>query len=180
MSDPFETLGLEPRFELDLNDLEARQRELSRALHPDRYAARCAAERRLALSRAIEVNDAARLLKDPLRRAQALLARHGIDVGEGDEQPRSSPGFLMEVLEQREELSQALRQKDVHGAERLAQDFAKREAALLSELGGAFAALGNSTSWERSAAEPLLSKLGELRFVRRLLNEAHTIVDELS
>ena len=36
--DPFALLGVERRFDLDLKVLEKTHRELSRALHPDRYA----------------------------------------------------------------------------------------------------------------------------------------------
>jgi len=62
MMDPFATLGVEPRFDLDLGEVARRHRELSRALHPDKYTGAPAAERRLALSRAIEVKDAFRIV----------------------------------------------------------------------------------------------------------------------
>src|SRR5690606_32621777 len=78
VTDPFTILGIEPRFRLDLERVGARHRELSRALHPDRYVDRPANERRLALSRAIEVNQAFGIVRDPVRRALALLARHGV------------------------------------------------------------------------------------------------------
>src|SRR5262245_41178207 len=82
MIDPFETLGVEPRYNLDLRALEQRHRDLSKALHPDRYASAPAAERRLSLSRAIDVNEAFRALRDPVRRAEALVRRAGVPVGE--------------------------------------------------------------------------------------------------
>ena len=71
MADPFDTLGLEPRFELDLSALEARQRELSRALHPDRHAGAGAAGRRQALSRAIEDYRKKRAARDALGNGQS-------------------------------------------------------------------------------------------------------------
>src|SRR5262245_15377730 len=75
MTDPFETLGIEPKYRLDLKQVEARHRELSKALHPDRYVNKTPAERRLALSRAIDVNSAWRMVRDPVGRAEALLRR---------------------------------------------------------------------------------------------------------
>src|SRR6185503_15334256 len=111
-SDPFEILGMEPRFDLDLRALEQRHRDLSRALHPDRYAGAPSAERRLALSRAIEVNDAWRMLRDPIRRAEAILRRGGVEIGETLE-PKPSPDLLMEMMESREALSDAARKKDL-------------------------------------------------------------------
>ncbi|MFZ5893251.1 MAG: Fe-S protein assembly co-chaperone HscB [Myxococcota bacterium] len=179
MSDPFETLGLEPRFELDLGVLETRQRELSRALHPDRYAGRGAAERRQALSRAIEVNDAVRVVKDPLRRADALLRRHGVALDEQDAGAQPPPHFLMEVLELRDELGTARRVNDLARVAQLERSFSAREAALLSDVSQAFSALSASGDWSRAEVEPIAKKLGELRYVRRLLDEARSIQDEL-
>src|SRR3954447_26645826 len=98
MADPFKTLGVEARFDLDRPALEQRHRELSKALHPDRYVGAPAAERRMSLSRAIDVNEAFRVLKDPIRRAEALLRRAGAAVGETSE-PKPAPALLMEMME---------------------------------------------------------------------------------
>jgi molecular chaperone HscB len=45
----------------------------------------------MALSRAIEVNEAWRALRDPIKRAEALLVRLGVPVGETAE-PKARPG----------------------------------------------------------------------------------------
>ena len=177
MADPFDTLGLEPRFELDLSALEARQRELSRALHPDRHAGAGAAGRRQALSRAIEVNDAVRLMKNPVRRAEALLSRHGVHLDERDPGASASPAFLMEVLELREELSSAAR--NAEKLERLTNSFREREAAALAELGRGFGALAPDRAWQRTEIEAIAQKLVELRYIARLLDEARSLQDEL-
>src|SRR6185369_3705518 len=112
VSDPFETLGLAPVFELDPATLERRHRELSRALHPDRYAGRPTSERQQALGRAIEVNEAFRTLRNPVRRAEALLARSGRPVSESGGTP-ADPALLMAVMERREALGEARRGKDL-------------------------------------------------------------------
>src|SRR5438552_18538223 len=124
--DPFETLGIEPAFSLDLEVLEQRHRDMSRALHPDRYAASGAAERRMALGRAIEVNEAFRILKDPIRRAEALLARHGVASGAGKEPP-ASPALLMEVMERREALADMRQSKDKAALERVTAEVRQAE-----------------------------------------------------
>lgn len=104
MSDPFTTLGVPRRFTLAPAELEQRHRDLSRALHPDRHVHAPPAERRVALERAVSVNDAFRALRDPLTRAQALLTFHGAPLGEND---RAPPALLMEVMELRESLEAA-------------------------------------------------------------------------
>ncbi len=110
--DPFATLGVEPRFDLDLAAVEKTHRELSRALHPDRYVSAGASERREALGKAVEVNEAWRILRDPIRRAEALLVARGVTIAEGSE-PQADPEFLMEMLEQREALDEAKQAKDL-------------------------------------------------------------------
>src|SRR3954470_5555674 len=99
MIDPFETLGVERRFDLDLAVLEKTHRELSRALHPDKYSQAGASERRAALEKAASVNEAWRAVRDPIRRAEELFRLGGLKVGE-DNEPKSTPMFLMEVLEE--------------------------------------------------------------------------------
>ena len=172
MSDPFTTMGVEPKFDLDLDKLAERHRDLSRALHPDRYAGAPAAERRLALGRAIEVNDAFRVLKDPVRRAEALLRRAGVPVGETAE-PKPSQALLMDMMEQREELADARRAKDLPAVQKLAASIRDRERAVLERLGRALEAEG-------SALPQALPHLGELRYLRRFLDEVSAIEEDLA
>jgi molecular chaperone HscB len=171
LSDPFETLGLEPTFVLDPSVLEQRHRELSRALHPDRYGGRPASERQRALGRAIEVNQAFRALKDPIRRAEALLARMGHAASETDS-ARPDPGFLMDVMEQRESLGDARRQRDLAKVRALTAAVREREARGTAALAAAFAA-------ERPDTTRIAALLGELRYHQRFLNEAGAIEDDL-
>ena len=73
-ADAFDVLGLAPSLELDISVLEQRYRDLQRQLHPDKFAQASSSERRSALSRAMSVNDAYRVLKDELKRAEAWFA----------------------------------------------------------------------------------------------------------
>lgn len=164
---PFEVLEIEPRFDLDPAALEARHKELSRALHPDRYAGRPASERRLALSKAIEVNEAFRALKDPIKRAEAVARSRSLPVGETTE-PKPSPALLMEMMEAREELAEAGKKKDAKKVEALASAMRDRETALLADLAKAF------TTSDDARVLPLL---GELRYVRRYLDETDALLE---
>jgi molecular chaperone HscB len=168
--DPFETLGVEPSYGLDLALLEQRHRDLSRALHPDRHAASGAAERRMALGRAIEVNEAFRTLKDPVRRAEALLARRGMHSGEGKEPP-ASPALLMEVMERREALAEVRQTKNEAALTRLIAEVSAEALRTQTALGNEFA------SPTANPAE-ILKRIGELRYYRRFLDEAASIADD--
>ena len=168
---PFETLGVEPVYGLDLAVLEQRHRDLSRALHPDRYAASGAGERRLALGRAIEANEAFRMLKDPVRRAEALLALRGVHSGEGKEPP-ASPALLMEVMERREALAEVRKTKNEAALARLIAEVSAEAARVETALGSEFASPSGNPA-------EILKRVGELRYYRRFLNEAASIADDL-
>ena len=153
----FSVFGVEPRFDLNLDALEARFRELSRKLHPDRFARADPRARRASLQRSVQLNEAWRALKDPFKRAEYLLSLSGISLAK--EVP---PALLMETLELREELGDA----------RAAGDDAKVQA-----MAGAMRARVQAAM--RSVAEGLaagrLDDVGEelvtLRYYRRFMDE---------
>jgi len=98
--DPFDALGLEPRFDLDEPELLRAWRRRSVDAHPDRAGGEDEARRRAAA-----LNDARRRLEDPESRADALVLRLG---GPSREEENGLPaGFLMEIMELRESLEAA-------------------------------------------------------------------------
>lgn len=187
MSDPFDLMGLPASFDLDAGLLAQRHRELSRALHPDRYVGRGASERRQALGKAIEVNEAYRILKDPVRRAELLLRRLGVEVGEQAER-QVDPDFLMQIMELRESLSELRQARDAAGVERLCERVNARESAARQRLEAGFrealgaGALAMDTvdaEVSNELAQGLLPIVAELRYYARFFAEAHAILDEL-
>ncbi|MES2965209.1 MAG: Fe-S protein assembly co-chaperone HscB, partial [Bdellovibrionota bacterium] len=91
--------------------------ERSKELHPDRYASAPAAERVAALSKSRALNDAYQQLKKPVPRAEYLLSRAGVSIGENER--IADTAFLMEILEIREELSEARVAKRTSDIEKL-------------------------------------------------------------
>ena len=182
---PFETLGLPPTFALTAAELEQRQRELNRALHPDRHATKTPAERRRALSIAMDIHQACRTLSDPAARADALLSLLGVDRHRAE--TITNPELLMDMLEQRENLEELRKSGDHSGLMELRRNMVEREASVLGKLGECFEALLSARGQgetERSAAERAAGLtraqqlLGELRYVRRLSEETGAILDE--
>jgi len=169
--DPFATLGIERRFDVDLTALEKRHRELSRAFHPDKHAGGMPSEKRAALARAADVNEAWRVVRDPVRRAEALFALAGIPVGE-DREPKAAPAFLMEMMEQREALAEAQGAGDRDLVARLAEAIHARARETQTILTRVFAEPGEDLA-------PHLHRLGELRFYARFLDEVSAIEDLL-
>jgi molecular chaperone HscB len=171
MTSPFELLGVPVLFALDEHELEKRHRDLSRALHPDRYAGRPSSERREALSRAISVNEAFRKLRDPISRAEALLSQLGRDVSESN-LPRPDTALLMRIMEQREELSAARRSGERARIESIAAQAGEAAEDATERMADAF-------SEDPIPVDQVLNLLGELRYVQRLKEEAGAALDEL-
>ena len=103
MSDFYEIFGISRGLNLSLDDLQARFYKLSRELHPDRFMRKPEAERQRALDMSSALNDAYRTFKDPIKRAQYLLALEGFEIGE-----QRSKDVPPELLEEVFELNMAL------------------------------------------------------------------------
>ena len=103
MTDYFALFGVPRQLNLSLADLQLRFYDLSRELHPDRFARKPEAERQRALDASSQLNDAYRTLKDPLKRAEYILALEGFDIGE-----QGSKNVPPELLEEVFELNMAL------------------------------------------------------------------------
>ena len=110
---PFTVLALPERFDLDENLIEEAWRKTIALVHPDRFADRPAAERRVAEQWAGRINEAKDALLDPVKRAQALLLKLGVDIG-AETDTKMAPEFLMEQLEWREDLDAAQSQDDLN------------------------------------------------------------------
>lgn len=159
--DPFAVLGLEPRYALDAAALEARVRDLQRALHPDKHANGTPAERRASLSHAVSVNEAYRTLRDDLSRAAALLRRSGREPRETG--GPADPVFLMEVMELREALGDARAARAIARVRELA---ASVEASIARSRDAITEALDVAVDLDRAEAE-----LAKMRYYRRFLDE---------
>lgn len=181
MLDPFKTLGMEPRLEVDWGVLESRFRSLSRALHPDRYVGRPPSERREALERAIEVNEAFRILRDPVTRAEAMLNLYGVSFDERHV-PNQEPNFLMEMMETRERLARAVAARDGAALDRLrdeAQTASSKTLAELATLLDAERSGFEQGELDTAGQKQALTLVGKLRYFRRLLDEADSLAERI-
>jgi molecular chaperone HscB len=96
VSDFYEIFSLPRSLNISLDDLQKRFYALSRELHPDRFMMKPESERQRALDASSALNDAYRTFKDPIRRAQYLLALEGFDIGE--QRSRDVPPELLEEV----------------------------------------------------------------------------------
>ena len=105
MSQHFTLFQLEPAFDIDTAALEQTYRSLAARFHPDRHAAASAFEQKQAMMMASAVNEAYRILKNPIDRAAYLLEQHNIHA-DSPEHTSFPPEFLMQQMEWRETLEE--------------------------------------------------------------------------
>jgi molecular chaperone HscB len=173
--DPFATLGLARRYDLDKTELERRYRDLQQALHPDKYTSAPSSERTMTLRKAVEVNEAYRVLRDDGKRAEALLAALGGTNARPT--PEVAPqALLMDMMELREALFEARAAHDAQAVARLAEQVGAREREVQSALVTAFAAL--AVEPQSDALERTQALISRLRYYRRFLDEVAAFEDE--
>ena len=113
-SDPFALLGLPRGMAVDPHALDEAYRALQAQVHPDRFADKSEAERRVAMQWAAATNEAYRLLKKPLPRAKYLIEAAGVGLGEQDNTAMPAE-FLMQQMEWREHVAEARAHRDDKG-----------------------------------------------------------------
>jgi len=175
--DAFDVLGLAPSLELDPTLLEQRYRELQKQFHPDKFVQAASSARRESLSRAVSVNEAYRLLKDELKRAELVYARLSGTAGKAEEDTADSE-LLMEVMELREELAAVKKRADVTRATELRDQVRGRQQAALATLSQAFAtpAEQRTPSLRHSAGHAL----SRLRYYKRFQDEVDALEDDVT
>jgi len=88
-----------------MSSLEQKFLQLSWKLHPDNFVNASDKERELSLKRSSELNDAYRVLRDPLARVEYLLEIEG-QRKEGEKKQQAPPELLEEVFELNESLDE--------------------------------------------------------------------------
>jgi molecular chaperone HscB len=161
--DPFSLLGLPRRYDLDRSVIDAAYLRAVSALHPDRIAD--PVERAEAAGRAAEVNDARALLVDDEQRANALL---GLLGGPGREEDKSLPdGFLMEIMEVRQELEAAIASADDAERERFERWADDERVRYRAEVTERFAAAASDPDPAVLAA--IRTRLNAWRYIERMI-----------
>jgi len=164
----FELFGLQPRFHLDLSELEQAYREIQSRVHPDKFVHASDAERRASMQSATQVNEAYRTLKGPLGRARYLLALHHVDV-ESESNTAMPPEFLLQQMQWREAVEEAADRPD---------ELARLALRLGSEMAEHYAQLERRLDREGDYAHAADS-VRKLMFLERLRDEIGDALERL-
>jgi molecular chaperone HscB len=174
--DHFEVLGIPRAYHLDAADLETRYLALQKETHPDRFAKAMPRERMEAVVRNTELNDAYRVLKHDIKRAEYLLKLEGVDIGE--EKPQSTTGatkqlvvdpkLLMEIMELRESLADARTNENEAKVELLTRDVMERRQAAMKLVDEGFKAYETGN---KKVLDGIARALVSLRYYGRFMDE---------
>ncbi len=165
----FELFALTPSVDVDVAALEARYRALSLEQHPDRQSDPKA--RRQAVDKTASLNEALKVLRDPIKRAFYLLKLKGVDLerDEAFEQRQMPIAFLEEVMERREALEEVRAAKDVAKAQKMALEVTLLKEQALESAQKALTA---------DAVKEATHQLGRIRYFTRFLEEVEAIEEE--
>ncbi|HKR38135.1 MAG TPA: Fe-S protein assembly co-chaperone HscB [Paraburkholderia sp.] len=165
----FVLFGLPEQFAIDANALDHAYRTVQAQVHPDRFAAAGEAQKRIAMQWATRTNEAYQTLRDPLKRAKYLLHLRGIDVG-AENNTAMEPAFLMQQMEWREAIEDAVGAKNVDALDALAGELRDDERVRFTKL----AALLDSGS-----NQPAAEAVRQLMFIERVASEIDSQIERL-
>ncbi len=170
MNNPFALFDLPVAFQVDSALLNERYLALQKSLHPDNFSATSAQEQRLAIQKSAEINDALRILKDPIARADSIIALNTGETENPEEKSNNDIDFLMQQMEWRETLENIENRKDTDELTAFAQEINQIRHAILSELSTAL----DAQQWD--IARAITDKL---RFIKKLQTEIERVEETL-
>ena len=100
----FELFDVPVTYDVDLDLVQQRYRDLQKVVHPDKFANASDQEKRISMQQTSRINEAYNALRHPVDRAIYLLSLKGIDLNLENETTMDAT-FLMAQMEMREELS---------------------------------------------------------------------------
>jgi len=169
VSDPFKVLGIQARYDLDPQDLHRRFIHASAQAHPDRFTDPM--DQADAAQRSAQINEAYRLLKAPESRAGVLLEVLGGPAKETDQS--LPPDLLMEVLEAREQMEEAIASGDEASVNRWAQWAQRQRRQRLEQIAQLFDQADSDSGQGRDVLLRLVRvELNALRYFQRMIDQA--------
>lgn len=201
--DYFTFFGLPRKLNIDVTALEREFYALSRKLHPDANAGHDPREQEWSLEQSSRLNDAYRILKDPIRRTEYLLKLEGVELeGQskaateaaresktGEKKQIVPPDLLEEVFELNMQLEE-LRANKKLGEEdpALVTELQQQKTALEAKLSSLFeelqrywnlwdAAAGSGDDTERrKVRDQMVDLLNRRSYIRNLVRDVNEVL----
>lgn len=171
MNNPFSLFDLPVAFEVNQTLLSERYLALQKSLHPDNFSTATSQEQRLAVQKSAEINDALQILKDPILRAEAIIALHTDSQQDLEQKSQKDMAFLMQQMEWREDLQAIEAASDEAKLAKFADQIQAEKQYILSQLAQTLA----EQMWAK--ADSLTDKL---RFIKKLQQEIERVEERLA
>jgi molecular chaperone HscB len=173
--DCFAALDLPRKLTIDLDALERRYHELSRKIHPDRFASKGPKVRDASLRATATLTRSYRTLRDPVARGLYWLELNGEKLADNN---KRVPVELAElVFEVQEQLAEMQLSPDPEEALERATEIAARRVELQFKMDEALAELDrNFAKWDESADKKILTSelkttLSNIAYLRTLIRD---------
>ncbi|WP_109077262.1 Fe-S protein assembly co-chaperone HscB [Aggregatibacter kilianii] len=170
MNNPFALFDLPVAFQVDSALLNERYLALQKSLHPDNFSAASAQDQRLAMQKSAEINDALRILKDPIARADSIININTGETENVEEKSTHDVSFLMQQLEWRETLENIENNKNSDELTAFGKEIAQTRNGILTELSTAL----DEQQWQTARAIT-----DKLRFIQKLQAEIERVEEHL-
>ena len=173
--DCFAALGIPRQLTIDLDALKRRYHELSRKLHPDRFASKGPKVRDASLRATAMLTRSYRTLRDPVARGLYWLELNGEKLAENNK--RVPPELAELVFEVQEQLAEMQLSSDPEQAHERATEVAARRVELQFKMDEALADLERHfAKWDQSADEKMLTQelktiLSNIAYLRTLIRD---------
>ena len=168
-TDYFALFEMPRKLWIEMNALEQKFLQLSWKLHPDNFVNATDTERELSLKRSSELNDAHRVLRDPVARVEYLLGLENMRK-EGEHKQQAPPELLEEVFELNESLDE-LRDTRASGGDLVSlktrletaeKNFQEKLGEVDAQLQAAAREWDNALDGDAATRGKIIAKLNEL------------------
>ncbi|MDH5711129.1 MAG: Fe-S protein assembly co-chaperone HscB [Gammaproteobacteria bacterium] len=163
----FELFDIPVSYEIDIDLIQQRYRELQKVVHPDRFVNASDKERRISMQQTSWINEALNTLRQPVDRAIYLLKLKNVDLNLENETTMDAE-FLMEQMEMREALSSISSKEDpISELDRFSAQIKSKMQSLIK---------GFAAAYENDQLDEAKEWIRKMQFMQKARKE----VDELS
>lgn len=176
MSDPifnqnyFEIFSLAVSTEVDVKQLQEKNRELQQKYHPDKFAGGSDEDKRQAMQITSLINQAFNSLKDPVLRLQYLLSLKGVDMN-AETDTSMDGAFLMEQMELREDIANVRSTSDpLDSLDTMSSDLKNKLSGLITDF---------AQFYDQDALDKSREVVRKCQFISKAQKEVSAIAEQL-
>ncbi|MBV9762537.1 MAG: Fe-S protein assembly co-chaperone HscB [Acidobacteriaceae bacterium] len=177
----YDFFGFDRKLRVDPDALQKRFYELSRQWHPDRFSRKSVSEQEQALEATAILNDGYRTLRDPVKRAEYLLAEEGFPIAE--QRSKDVPPELLEEVFDLNMALEELKSGDDDAKPQLESargNFDAMRAGIdkdLQQLFGKYDAAESRSEEARQALQEIRGALNRRRYIENLIRDVDRALD---